>query len=82
MTIQSSHTAATSHPLIEGKYTEQQLLTVAKSNVTKKSNECSIFNTEAENAVPRFLFNGKSSHHFCNLRSSNILRIIYSALIV
>jgi hypothetical protein len=67
MTIQSTCTqtaAAATQPLIEGKYNEQQLLTVAKSNVTKKSNDCSIFNTKAEKAVPRFQFNGKTLYIF------------------
>jgi hypothetical protein len=70
MTIQSIQTAVATRPLIEGKFTEQQLLTIAETSVTKKNNDCSLFSTKAEKAVPRFEFNGKTYHHFCNICKS------------
>jgi xanthosine utilization system XapX-like protein len=58
----SSAPAAVHHQGLIGNYTEGHLLATAKSIVTKKSKNSAIFNTKAENAIPKFNFHGKCLH--------------------
>jgi hypothetical protein len=60
MTIKVPATTTVTNSLIEGKYTEEHLLATAKSLVIKKTSDSAIFKKEAEDAVPKFEFNGTS----------------------
>jgi hypothetical protein len=53
-----------------GRFTESALLAKAKDVVEEKSKASSIFDEDAEKALPRFKMSGKSSAILCSVSNS------------